>query len=245
MEGGQVPISENVPPSDQLLALNSNYQLARVLFFVLFIGLIIFLPIGVILSKKHDTEKAALLKSQLLDAQANQKLQMDAQTNQNLKIQSDAAMNNETTYKQPENNSFPAGQTAPTTVVNGNGQTPQSVQVPVRQLQQTEIIGMIQNALVKVTDSIKACKAGSGLIGSQGTGGMPLCDFQSDVWPVLEYCGQWPSDTKYIVFNSGTADNWDVTIVCRQVQSCNGPENAICNKNGCTFKGTCPPVRGY
>ena len=79
----------------------------------------------------------------------------------------------------------------------------------------------------------------SGAVVTSGNGGDVICPGKFEMkWPVVGNCGRNPEDTRWIVKNEDS-ENWDFTISCKGLPQCNGPENAICNANGCTFSGTC------
>jgi hypothetical protein len=70
-----------------------------------------------------------------------------------------------------------------------------------------------------------------------GSGGEKVCENQDFKWPKLN-CGENDSDTKWVVKN-GNGENWDFVLECKEFSDCNGPQNAICNSEGCKFTGTC------
>lgn len=92
-----------------------------------------------------------------------------------------------------------------------------------------------------------ACRQNGGIVQS-GFGGQSLCESEaakSDVrsrilWPTLSICGSAPKDTTWTVFR-GDTDTWDITISCASRIECNGPVNALCTKDGCTFSDACLP----
>ena len=84
------------------------------------------------------------------------------------------------------------------------------------------------------------CKGKGGEIVS-GVSGDLLCTDPSTTgmkWPKISACGQNASDTNWIV-KDGASESWDFVLVCTNNSNCNGPENALCNKDGCVFSGTC------
>ena len=62
--------------------------------------------------------------------------------------------------------------------------------------------------------------------------------YMGAVWSTISACGPNPEDSIWKVSN-GDSDAWSLTLTCREFQDCNGPDNAICNKDGCKFAGTC------
>lgn len=70
-----------------------------------------------------------------------------------------------------------------------------------------------------------------------GVAGEKVCENQDLRWPKLN-CGESDSDTKWVVKN-GNRDNWDFVLECKGLADCNGPQNAICNSEGCKFAGSC------
>ena len=71
-----------------------------------------------------------------------------------------------------------------------------------------------------------------------GIGGDKICSNKVGNWPSINFCGTNPSDTNWVVAN-GESGNWNFTLKCKQFVNCNGPQNALCNKDGCNFSGTC------
>ncbi len=101
----------------------------------------------------------------------------------------------------------------------------------------TLVLGVSQS----VRDYATNCRRSGGVIRS-GSGGERLCSVSNYTlsWPMISLCGTSPSDTKWIVFR-GDTDTWDITITCTERPGCDGPSNALCTKDGCTFSETCLP----
>lgn len=58
------------------------------------------------------------------------------------------------------------------------------------------------------------------------------------LWDGSLKCGDMSTDTMYTVYN-GNNNQWDFTMNCKNMTQCNGPENALCNKEGCAFSQQC------
>jgi hypothetical protein len=101
----------------------------------------------------------------------------------------------------------------------------------------TLVLGVAQS----VRDYATNCRRNGGTVRS-GAGGERLCTVSNFTlpWPAVSVCGASPSDTKWTVFR-GDTDAWDITITCADRPECDGPSNALCTKNGCTFSETCLP----
>ena len=98
-------------------------------------------------------------------------------------------------------------------------------------------IASIKSSMEYIVPSAIICSDG-GVIQS-GSGGSALCSSSnSEAWPTIDICGIGSDDTHWTVFN-GISSDWDVTLTCKNAPECNGPDNAICNSDGCNFKNTC------
>lgn len=95
-----------------------------------------------------------------------------------------------------------------------------------------EIKSIMSSALVSGT----ICRDDKKTILS-GAAGEKVCENQDLKWPKLN-CGESDSDTKWVVKN-GNGENWDFVLECKGFTDCNGPQNAICNSEGCKFAGSC------
>lgn len=73
-----------------------------------------------------------------------------------------------------------------------------------------------------------------------GNGGDKVCsqEKESETWPTIDACGSNATDTKWKVLN-GKSSEWSFSLECSQMIDCNGPENAKCTSEGCTFGGSC------
>lgn len=112
----------------------------------------------------------------------------------------------------------------------------------MRVSQQGAIIASTKSYISSTVPNSIICRDKKGTINS-GKGGDPLCtggdnSTSSLIWPRISNCGTNAEDTKWTVFN-GNNDNWTITLNCTNMTSCNGPGNAICDKNGCKFQGSC------
>jgi uncharacterized membrane-anchored protein len=82
------------------------------------------------------------------------------------------------------------------------------------------------------------CRDGNSEVLS-GNGGDNICSGENvGKWPIISFCGSSPTDTRWTVFN-GKADEFNFTLNCAGEPACNGPQNAICDMDGCEFVGTC------
>jgi hypothetical protein len=100
---------------------------------------------------------------------------------------------------------------------------------------------LVQSVSRSVRNYAANCRSNGGAIRS-GAGGERLCstgDFNLR-WPMVSACGTSPADTKWTVFR-GDTDTWDITVTCAARPECDGPSNALCTKNGCTFSDSCLP----
>jgi hypothetical protein len=75
-----------------------------------------------------------------------------------------------------------------------------------------------------------------------GIGGEKICDIAVGTWPIIKICGDSPSDTKWIIANSGSS-SWSITLNCSEYANCNGQVNAVCDDSGCTFNKGCNPQK--
>ena len=86
----------------------------------------------------------------------------------------------------------------------------------------------------------RVCRSGGGTLTS-GNAGDPTCVGGSKTgvnWPKISECGPNPEDTKWTVFEGGN-DKWTITLTCKNFDKCDGPNNAICSKDGCKYGGSC------
>ncbi len=120
---------------------------------------------------------------------------------------------------------------------DSSGGISQSLSVEERTRMSALVLGVSQS----VRDYATNCRRNSGAIRS-GSGGERLCSVSNYTlsWPSLSVCGTSPADTKWTVFR-GDTDTWDITITCTERPGCDGPSNALCTKDGCTFSETCLP----
>jgi hypothetical protein len=107
--------------------------------------------------------------------------------------------------------------------------TPESLKADIKAHVKTRISSAVLVGIV--------CRDNGGEVLS-GNGESPACSKNSDTWLKIEECGPEKTDTQWTVFN-GKNDNWDATLLCKNFTDCNGPQNAICNSDGCKFSGSC------
>lgn len=101
-------------------------------------------------------------------------------------------------------------------------------------------IATIRSTLESLPSIVSACAGSGGVISDGGISGYYNCIGGSLRlrWPQIGVCGSDPEDTRFIVFNNNT-DDWNITLECANFDKCDGPKNAICDKNGCRYGGTC------
>jgi hypothetical protein len=99
-------------------------------------------------------------------------------------------------------------------------------------------IASIKSSMASINPIGILCRDNNGKILSGNSGSSACSNDPSLKWPNMGLCGETAGDSKFTVFN-GEKDDWDITISCKNITVCNGPENAICNSNGCDFKETC------
>lgn len=104
-----------------------------------------------------------------------------------------------------------------------------------------DMLAIVLGISQSIRDYATNCRSNGGVIRS-GSGGDRLCSANNYTlsWPMISLCGMSPSDTKWTVFR-GDTDTWDITITCAERPGCDGPSNALCTKNGCTFSESCLP----
>lgn len=87
-----------------------------------------------------------------------------------------------------------------------------------------------------------SCRKNGGIIRSNSTGiGTDQCEGQHKIlfkWVGSLRCGDDSVDTQYVV-RDGDNDKWNFTINCKNMVACNGPSNALCDKDGCRFSQEC------
>jgi hypothetical protein len=99
-------------------------------------------------------------------------------------------------------------------------------------------INMVKSQMTSTVGLSAACNnfRGSIISGNALTG---MCSaIPGNTWPKIDVCGPNIADTKWTVFNGDSAA-WNITLTCKNFDKCNGPANALCDKDGCVFAGTC------
>ncbi|MEI6587693.1 MAG: hypothetical protein WCO05_01960 [Candidatus Moraniibacteriota bacterium] len=96
---------------------------------------------------------------------------------------------------------------------------------------------LVRSLMTYVVEGAKTCAKNKKQIIS-GNGGDKICEGEDLSWPTIGACGSNAYDAKWVVKN-GADLNWDITVNCKNFTACNGPQNAICNTDGCKFLGSC------
>lgn len=202
----------NVSPESPSGVNEKSIELARILLVVFGIFFVIIVPVGML-----SEEKGILTKDQTVSVeQSIVSVPTDPRSN--------PSYPSNTPYIQPTKpRELPSSPRA-----NSNSEA-QNMRVLVRETSEMVRMGAFM------------CRQNGGIVQS-GSGGQSLCEggTANIVWPTLSICGAMPGDTTWTVFR-GDTDTWDITISCASRAECNGPENALCTKDGYTFSDTCLP----
>lgn len=96
----------------------------------------------------------------------------------------------------------------------------------------------VKSIISSIVPAAIICRDASGTVTS-GKGGDKACSSKDTImWPRINFCGANSGDTQWIV-QKGNIDEWNVTLSCKDFPYCDGPSNALCNKMGCKFGGSC------